>query len=649
MTVGKQKFLLEEEEDEDQLDSITVNKEFAKRFEHNKRREDLHRLQELQKKGIVGGDDSDESTEEEEDEDGLLPNRVDVQIFDTLAKIRKKDPNIYAQDAKFYDDEEESEGERPTQTDKKKKPMYLKDVIARQLLEDGAGVEDEKQPPKRVPLTYAQEQEELRKLFFLSVEEAESGGDNGGGLLRLKKKTPEELEKDRKDTEEAVAEAEQRAKDLDISRRLEEYFGQETELDANEKFLKSYLLNKGWIDTESQKFSSFGGVEVSEDEEELDKQDKFEADYNFRFQEEAGSQIQGHSRFVESSVRKKADTRKRQRESKQERQAEEERRRQEELKWLKNVKKGELMERLDKIRYIAGADEDALAALGVDDLEEDFDPEQYDKKMAEAFGDGYYGAKDVNEMFNDEDADDIAHFEKPDFEADDEMLQLPKGWDAGPKVGFEALRAEQKRSGVQESSSEVHTLVDIGAAPDGKHKGKISLKDKVAFEKKLEEYYKLDYEDMVGDLPTRFKYKKIKPNTFGIRTDDVLSMDDKELNQLVSLKKLAPYRTEEWQVPRHVRHRISKRERKNHAFDVVPRYTSTTKKLKKENDSKEKNLQVTEAETAGEQHSQSMNGGAVEAGRRPKKRKRKQKGPDLPMSRLLAYGKVQAPPKKRKN
>lgn len=42
--------------------------------------------------------------------------------------------------------------------------------------------------------------------------------------------------------------------------------------------------------------------------------------------------------------------------------------------------------------------------------------------MVEVFGDGYYGVKDVNEMFNDEDVDDIVYFEKFDFEVDDEMF-----------------------------------------------------------------------------------------------------------------------------------------------------------------------------------------------------------------------------------
>ena len=47
-----------------------------------------------------------------------------------------------------------------------------------------------------------------------------------------------------------------------------------------------------------------GDVDPDEDEDDLDKQDEFEAKYNFRFEQDGGDQILSFPRFPEDTARK---------------------------------------------------------------------------------------------------------------------------------------------------------------------------------------------------------------------------------------------------------------------------------------------------------------------------------------------------------
>jgi protein KRI1 len=86
-----------------------------------------------------------------------------------------------------------------------------------------------------------------------------------------------------------------------------------------------------------------------------------------------------------------------------------------------------------------------------------------------------------------------------------------------------------------------HKLSKLKNAPGEVHGAEEEKKQYL--ESLLDEYYNLDFEDLIGggQIKTRFKYHKVAADSFGLTEDEILLLDDKQLNKLVSLKKYRPY------------------------------------------------------------------------------------------------------------
>ena len=138
--------------------------------------------------------------------------------------------------------------------------------------------------------------------------------------------------------------------------------------DADDVFLKNYLSQKTW---RAQDVQPIAHPDMSDDEDELDRMDAFEAKFNFRYQDPDAALIVTHARDQDTSMRKKDTSRKEARDRKKLQQAENKKAKDEELKRLKNLKKTDILAKLKTISTITG---NTNVGFNEIDLEGDFDP-----------------------------------------------------------------------------------------------------------------------------------------------------------------------------------------------------------------------------------------------------------------------------------
>jgi len=251
-------------------------------------------------------------------------------------------------------------------------------------------------------------------------------------------------------------------------------------------------------------------------------------------------------------MRKKDERRKVKRKEVEERKEKEKEKKKEELKFLKSMKRDEILEKLDKLRKITGNKD---MEFKDEDIEADFDPEEYDKRMKKVFED-YDGDAAADEdgkpIFSDLDDDDFDE----DYDAEDwDNWTGPKGDDdAQPNCEDDDFNMDcdydenaQNKKEIIESTKgrkKSRRKSKFAEAIENTQDKPVFNPDDKTFEEYVDEYYKLDCEDIIGDLPCRFKYRKVEPNDFGLSCDEILNAKDPELNAWVSLKKSCQYRSE---------------------------------------------------------------------------------------------------------
>uniref|UniRef100_A0A0W0FBD4 Kri1-like C-terminal domain-containing protein n=1 Tax=Moniliophthora roreri TaxID=221103 RepID=A0A0W0FBD4_MONRR len=565
---------------------LTINEHYAKAFEYKKEREELEKL-----KAEYGSDaeedeeesESDSESDESEDEDGEeLTPAIDAAILRTLARIKRKDPEIYDSKSGIFQEEQDRVGPaqfKVKQQKDKSKPVTIRQVALEAALDTGS------RSPSPVPLTHAEEQKRLRDETIAAFHE--DGDDEGDNFLVPREKTKDELEREEEEYREFLErevgsdlrelvtvdsngiewEAEKDTFKIGSKDKKEKKKKAKTgasdkkqsKEEADQEFLMNYIMNRGWIDRSVKRVPTYKEItsttdkgkakEVGEEEEEDegpdsdkgeggDQQiltnesdmddddfdeivDRFESSYNFRFEEPDGAQIKQYPRQLESTVRREEGTRKEARKRRKQRKEEELQKRREEVKPLQDL-----------------------------DLDAEWDPDAHNKQM-----EGLYG--------EDAEYEDDAQYDengKPVWDDDIDIGDIHMSDDQQKNASSKKDKKKKKKKkkkdedGVDEVGVDVDDMdADVEKDDDEEWDGTEETR-KRKLDEYMDEIYGLDFNDVVGGMSTRFHYTKVKLENFALTPVEILLATDKELNEYMSIKKYAPYRNDtKWDTKRNER------------------------------------------------------------------------------------------------
>ncbi|KAF7798812.1 hypothetical protein EIP86_010038 [Pleurotus ostreatoroseus] len=585
--------MLSDDSDGEDIQQLTINEHYAKAFEYRKEREELAKLKERYGSDVDENDAEEEDSEdlESEDEDGEeLTPALDAAILRTLARIKRKDPSIYEDGKDVFQEEIKKTGEAKIfkhSSEDKSKPITIRQHVLASTLNPSS------RSPSPEPITHVKEQEALRSetiaAFHTSAPDAEDDDD----FLIPREKTKDELEREEEEYKEflqrevgedlkgliTVEEGDflNDAEDEAESSQQEKKQAKEKKRDKKDKkakkserskkeedqeFLMNYILNRGWIDKSTKRLPTYKEItssrkgkeralEDDSEEEAIDAQseapeneidedefdevaERFETSYNFRFEEPGADQIARYPRNIESLVRREDSTRKEAREKRKARKEEELLKKKEEVKRLKALKMKEVRTKLEWIGREGGKNLEDTKALEALDLDGDWDPDAHDKQMADIYG---------------QDDDDAIDDEKPQWEDDIDITDIVPNAEesedegAGKKKKKKKKKKQKGGDSADEGGVDVDEMdADVEMEVDEEEWDGTEEMRKRKLDEYMDEVYGLEFNDLVGGMPTRFRYTKVQPQNFALTPAEILLATDAELNQYMGIKKYAPYR-----------------------------------------------------------------------------------------------------------
>jgi protein KRI1 len=216
---------------------------------------------------------------------------------------------------------------------------------------------------------------------------------------------------------EALFKAKIKPQGLDMN-MLQKIWGDEKNLDKNEKFLRNYILSEAWLENDENRIHRQLLMVDKEDDEKDKIFEDYEFKYNHRFEEEGGANITTYQRNITDSYRIKDDKRAEKRKEREQRKIEEKNKMKAQLDILKNAKISETKNKLAAIVKVAGTNK--IKEI-LEELENEFDSKKFDEKMNKIFNEEYYKTKD-----RDEDIREVIEEKSFDYKTNKNILDKDK-------------------------------------------------------------------------------------------------------------------------------------------------------------------------------------------------------------------------------
>lgn len=480
-------------------------------------------------------------SEEEDDEGVLASEALDKQIQETLEAIRRKDPRVYDEKAKFFTDLDDEVQDSKRLKMKHEKPMYLSDYHRRNLLEGAASTEIQDDGP----ISYAQQQDDLKNVIVKEMhavvnekndygEDEDSNDDSDDDFLVRKSS--------------ALQESSQTIRSKVKTPKVD--------LEAADKdpetFLSNFMSARAWVPAAGTKFQPF----ESDDEEEDRRAERFEEAYNLRFEDPQASneKLLSHARdaVAKYSVRKEStNPRKKAREVEQIKKEAARHARDEEKARYRKLKISEVEEKIRKIKDAAGLRGKSLQEQDWSAfLDEGWDDERWEQEMRKQFGDDYYADHDSDDS-NEVEGKIERKIKKPKWKDDIDIDDIVPNFDAAEheKPQF-SLTDDETAAGEAPVGSNGATDSESIAKPKSKQRrerdkhNKETRLERRKIEQLVDESMNVDetLSNFSKKHAGRFRYRETSPIAYGLTPHDILMASDSQLNQYAGLKKMAAFR-----------------------------------------------------------------------------------------------------------